>query len=453
MSKPIVVIGGGITGLAAAYELLRQGHEPILLESSDRVGGKIRTSEFAGMMIDEGADAFLARVPWGVDLARDLDLEDRMISPAGRDARIWLNGELHPLPKPHVLGIPTDPASYDGDLLSAQSLEQLQEDLDRTDPDPVAADETIGSLIRRRLGDEVAERLVHPLLGAINAGNCDELSIHATAPQLSSAAAASPSLLGGLQAQTKHTDPDAPVFHSFPSGMATLTDALGATLRSHIQLSSPVAYIDDGRKGLVVEVADGDSIKTPAVVLTTPAHAAAPMVRDWSAACSALEEIEFVSVVLVTLAYSADAVTTIPDGGSGFLVPHSEHPIITACSWASSKWRHLASEDKVILRVSLGHAGADAALNARDEDILATIKLDLSETMDISEPPLASRVTRWARSFPQYNVGHLARVETIEQVLGASNIFPAGASLRGIGIPACIRQGRDAARQALEAIV
>jgi len=453
VSKPIVVIGGGITGLAAAHELLRQGVEPIVLESSDRVGGKIKTSEFNGMPVDEGADAFLARVPWGTDLIRELGLEDQLVSPRGRDARIFANGTLHPLPRPNVLGIPLDPDSYDGDLLSERALDDLRTDLARTEANPFGGDETLGALLRARVGDEVAERLVHPLLGAINAGDCDRLSAHATAPQLSSAAASNPSLLQGLRSQTEHADPDAPVFYALPSGMGSMVDALHNELRDHIRLETPVNYIVPKRKNLTVELANGEEIKSPAVILTTPAHAAAPIVREWRRASEALEAIEFVSVVLVTLSYPADAVTTIPPGGSGFLVPHSEHPIITACSWSSSKWEHLDDGNKVILRVSLGHDGADAVINARDEDILSTIKLDLAETMDIDVPPSSVRFTRWHRSFPQYTAGHLERVEIIEEQLIDKKLFVAGASMRGIGIPACIRQGRDAANQAVASIV
>lgn len=453
MSDPIVVIGGGITGLAAAHEILRQGGEPILLESSDRVGGKIKTSEFNGMPVDEGADAFLARVPWGTDLVRELGLDEQLVSPRGREARIFANGSMHPLPKPNVLGIPLDPDTYDGTLLSDRALDDLRADLARTEANPVGGDETLGSLLRERVGDEVAERLVHPLLGAINAGDCDRLSAHATSPQISSAAAANPSLLHGLRAQTQHADPDAPVFYALPDGMGALVDALQHELHDHIRLSTPVDYVVPKRRDLLVELAGGDEIRTPAVVLTTPAHAAAPIVQEWRRAREALEEIEFVSVVLVTLSYPADTITTIPPGGSGFLVPHSEHPIITACSWSSSKWEHLDDGDKVILRVSLGHDGADAVINARDEDILSTIKLDLAETMDIDKPPSSVRVTRWPRSFPQYTTGHLERVEIIEKQLGEKNVFVAGASMRGIGIPACIRQGRDAAKQALASIV
>lgn len=453
MSDPIVVVGGGITGLAAAHEILRQGYEPIVLESSDRVGGKIKTSEFNNMPVDEGADAFLARVPWGTDLVRELGLEDQLVSPRGREARIFANGSMHPLPKPNVLGIPLDPDTYDGDLLSERALDDLRTDLARAEADPVGGDETLGSLLRQRVGDEVAERLVHPLLGAINAGDCDRLSAHATSPQISSAAAANPSLLNGLRAQTQHSDPDAPVFYSLPDGLGTIIDALSEELSDHIRLASPVDSIVPKRKRLVVELAGGDEIRTPAAVLAVPAHAAAPIVQEWRRSREALDAIEFVSVVLVTLSYPADVVTTIPPGGSGFLVPHSEHPIITACSWSSSKWEHLDDGNKVVVRVSLGHDGADAVINARDDDILSTVKLDLAETMDIREPPSSVRVSRWPRSFPQYTAGHLDRVELIEEQLGAKNVFVAGASMRGIGIPACIRQGRDAAKHALTSIV
>lgn len=449
VADPIVVVGGGITGLAAAYELTKQGHEPLLLEAGPRVGGKLHTTEHAGQFIDEAADAFLARVPWGRELAEELNLADRLVSPAAREASIWSAGTLHPLPSPNVLGIPLDPESARGGLLSDAAVDALHADMERTDPDPLANDDTIGSVVRRRLGNEVFEKLINPLLGAINAADCDRLSVHSSAPQIAAAAAANPSLIRGLLELRGTPDPDAPVFYSFRNGMGTfihaLTDVLGHTIRTE----APVSTIEHVKGRLRLTLVSGEPVTASACVLAAPAWAAGPMVRMWPSAATAMESIEFVSVAMVTLTYRADDVPQISPHASGFLVPHHESPLITACSFASSKWAHLAG-DQVTLRVSLGHAGADAVVKAGDADIVPVVRGDLNTILGIDAEPTHVRVSRWPRSFPQYGPGHVDLVATIDEELSPSGIFAAGASIAGIGIPACINQGRTAARESAD---
>lgn len=452
MSRRIAIIGGGITGLSALHELISRGHEDVvLLEGGEACGGKIRTSEFLDRRVDEGGDAFLARVPWGYDLCNEIGLADDLVSPATRSAFIWSEGDLHRLPAPNVLGVPLDPAAYAGALLSPEAVADLAADLNRTEPDPVTPNDTVGSLVRRRLGDEVFEKIIGPLLGAINAGDMDEMSLAASAPQLASAAEANPSLINGLLAQRRDADPDAPVFWTLPSGLGTIVERLVLRYQPWLRTSSTVVDIARKRKNLKVEVSDAESETVGAIVLTTPGFVSGPIVREWEQAAVAYGEIDYVGVALVTLAYKREDVDLIP-GGSGFLVPRPQSPIITACSWSSAKWTHLDDGENVILRVSLGHAGADAVLKARDEDLLGTVKRDLSETMGISAEPRSVRLTRWPRSFPQYSAGHPERVERIRSALQPQNIYPAGAALDGIGIPACIKSGRDAAQAALVAV-
>jgi len=445
---PIAVIGAGITGLSAAWELQAHGHDVVVLEASPRIGGKILTSEHMGVAVDEGGDAFLARVPWGTELCQELGLTDQLVSPAARDAFIWSNGELHGLPSPNVLGIPLDPESARGGILSDAAVDALLDDLRRTTPDPIADDETIGSLVRRRLGDEVFEKLVNPLIGAINAGDCDQLSVHSSAPQIAAAAVANPSLLQGLIDLRGTPDPDAPVFHSLPGGMGRLVDALTLHVGEAVRTETPVGEIEPTRGGLRINLINGHQIGASACVLAVPAWAAAPMVRTWPGAAAALESIRFVSVVMVTLTYNAADLEHLPSTASGFLVPHHESPLITACSFASNKWPQLG-QDQVHVRVSLGHAGEDAIVKAVDSDLLPIVRSDLAATAGIDAEPLAVRVSRWPKSFPQYEPGHVDLVAAIDEELSPSGIFAAGASLAGIGIPACINQGRTAARESI----
>jgi oxygen-dependent protoporphyrinogen oxidase len=282
---------------------------------------------------------------------------------------------------------------------------------------------------------------ISPLVGSVYASDCEKLDLATGSPQLAAAAAASPSLVRGLlelKAQS-NAPADAPVFYSVRGGMGRLIDALAEELGSRIRLNSPVGSLSEG------ELADADY-----TVLACPAYAAAPMLTDISAeAAELLARIDYASVTLVTLAYDLGAVPAGLDA-SGFLVPRDTGLTLTACSYASSKWAHLTQE-QVILRASVGSHGADDAADLEDAALLTAVRSDLHTTMGISAAPSDTRISRWPRSFPQYEVGHLDRVDRIESLLNPYGIHLAGAAYRGIGIPACIRQGSEAVRQLVPA--
>lgn len=455
MTDPVVVVGGGIAGLAAAWQLHQTGVEVRLLEAGDRVGGKLRTTEVGGRVVDEAADAFLARVPHGVELAAELDLTDRLISPSARSAQVWIRrgteAQLCGLPQPNVLGIPLDPGAAE-QLLGPQAAADITADLERTTADPVLDDDTIGTVIRRRLGNTVHEALVDPLLGAINAGDTDMLSLHASSPQILAAAEANPSLVGALRDQARGRKSDAPVFHSFVGGMRVLVDALAEALEPIISTDTAVTSVSAnsdgsaGVQGLTVETASGP-MTASAVIVACPPNRAATMLADWPDAVERLTAIPLVSVTLVTLVYRADEVDADPQV-SGFLVPRSDPVRITACSWASSKWPHLGG-DAVVLRVSVGHAGDQVTPLLADDALIKVVLADLEATAGITAAPTATRISRWPGAFPQYTVGHLDRVAQIEGDLNPDGVFIAGMGYRGIGIPACIDQGRNAAVSAV----
>lgn len=450
----IAVVGGGITGLAAADSLVATDPDldVVVFEAGPDLGGKVRSSELAGLMVDEGPDAFLARVPWGIELATTLGFADELVSPASRSAKIWVDGALREIPTPMVLGVPLDPETLaESGTVSAEAVAALRADLARVDGpvhDP-AHDVSIGSLVRDRLGGEILERLVDPLVGGINAGDCDALSLDAAAPLISGGAQLSPSLARGLDEQRlagPAADPDAPVFYGLRGGMARLIDRLGTRLGERVRRQTPVGAIEPEGTGVIVDV-DGSTERFDRVIVATPAHIAR---RQISAAARELAAIEFASVVLVTLVYDPDDVPIEVDA-SGFLVPADQPPQITACSWASTKWGHL-SGGPVVLRASLGRHRADAVIDAPDDEILTIIGRDLATTMGITAPPAATRISRWPLGFPQYTVGHLARVADIEAALAGSGIFVGGASYRGLGLPACINQGFQAASEVLQTL-
>ncbi len=450
----IVVVGGGITGLVAARAAGIAGADVTLVEPGP-LGGKVRSSAFDGGVLDEAADAFLARVPEGVELCRELGIEGDLVAPTTRRARVWSRGALRPLPAGQVLGVPTDLEELESSgILSSAGMARVRQEL-VTPLEPPADDVTIGALIRRRLGDEAAERLVDPLVGGINAGDTDQLSLAATVPQIDAAARSGhSSLIDACRAQRRSIiDPDSPVFFAPRAGMGALVAAsvtdVGA--RGVRVVADTVSGIERSGSQWRVQLAGGRSEPADGVVLAVPAPAATSLVRPWAArAATLLAGIPYASVALISLAVPRDAIERELDG-SGFLVPRVEQRTITACTWTSSKWPHLAGHGTVWLRASAGRDGAGAALDLSDEALVAAVLADLADTMALRGRPIEARVSRWIDSFPQYRPGHLDRVASIDAELAARapGVVVAGAAMRGLGVPACIRQGTSAACRVL----
>ncbi|MCY4273714.1 MAG: protoporphyrinogen oxidase [bacterium] len=437
----IAVVGAGITGLAAGHEAAEAGADVAVYEAADRAGGRIRTSELGGQPVDEGPDAFLARVPWAVELCRELGLDRDLVSPAQRTAFVYSRGALRALPQPSVLGVPLDfDALAASEIVSPRGVNRARRETEMPGS-PLLGDDSVGRLVRRRLGDEVADRLVDPLIGGINASRVDELSIRAAVPQLAQAASRGPSLVRELRrvAASSPADPDAPVFYTLPGGLERLTDELSNRLGHRLRLSSPVG--------------DLGQLDADKVIVTVPAHAAQTLVAPLSArAADLLGTIDYASVALISLAFDAASVNH-PMAGSGYLVPAVEGRTITACSWASSKWGHVGSSDTgssdtVVMRVSIGRHGDERPLTMSDRALLDAVREDLAFTMGIDAQPRATRISRWPRSLPQFRPGHLELVDEIEQSLASDApwLQVTGAWARGLGIAACIHQGRQAAR-------
>ena len=428
----VAVVGGGIAGLAAAWHLHRDGVDVTVYEADDRLGGKVSTAELGDRHVELGPDAFLARVPDATELCRELGLGDELVSPATGTAYLWLRGRLRPLPSGLALGVPTDLAAVvRSGVLSARGVARAAIEPLLPSANTVG-DRSIGELVRGRFGDEVFERLVDPLVSGINAGRADDLSAEAVTPQLMAAARASRSLLLGLRG-VRSAESGAPVFLTVRSGLASLVERLAAALPD-VRTSCPVRSLDD--------------LEADRVILATPAFVSADLLREGApAAAEELEAIDHASVVLTLLSYPADAVDR-PLDGSGFLVPRHEGRLMTACSWASSKWPHWEQPGEVLFRVSAGRAGDERAIRMGDDELVARLHGELSEAVGLRASPTASVVARWPRSFPQYAVGHLDRVARIEAAL-PPHIAVAGASYRGVGIPACIASGKAAAARVL----
>jgi oxygen-dependent protoporphyrinogen oxidase len=451
----VVVIGGGITGLTAALRLRQVPNPPdvILLESSNRLGGKILTTPFAGLpAVDAGPDAVLARVPWATDLFTELGLGDELVAPAVASASIWWDHVLHPIPDGLVLGVPAGlPSLARSKLLTGRGKARAAVEPLRPRGLGGIAD-NLGAAVRHRFGDEVLERLVDPLLGGINAGDADRLSLSAAAPQIAEVAARHRSLLLGLRLtrpafprRAKAAPP--PVFLTPRAGLGSVIERLTARLGDvDVRLGHSVDRIGRTPGGWRI-----DGIEADAIILAAPAGSAATVLRGVSStAARLLGGIPYASVAMVTLAFDRPDVGHSLDG-SGYLVPKPQQKTVTACSFGSSKWPHWQTAGQVIVRASLGRDGNDDVLDGRDEEIVATAVDELREPLQLRSDPVATRVTRWPQAFPQYRPGHLERVKAIDETMArdAAGIVVAGAAYRGVGIPACIRQGGEAARAAL----
>ncbi len=466
----VAVVGGGIAGLAAAWQAHIQGAQVTLYEASSHLGGKIATGPFGGLDLDAGPDAFLNRVPWARQLCEEVGLGDELVAPATRHAYLWADGALRPFPTGMLLGVPTDlDALSASGLLSAAGVARVAEDLVRpADAPPAEDDETIGALVRRRLGAEALDRLIDPLLSGIFAGDTDRLSAAAAAPQLRAAAAADASLVAGArhvlartQATTRPVAPgaDAPVFLTVRGGLARLVDAIvdrvvgvsgvpGAAVRT----GCPVHALQPGAHGGYLVVTPAGREHHDAVIVTAPAPVAAALLAPLAPeAATTLGAIDYASVVLVSFAYRAADVDR-PLDGSGFLVPRSAGMVMTACSWSSSKWAHLGGDGTVRLRVSAGRDGDGRIAGLDNEDLVSALRLDLGTTMGITAAPAGVRVSPWPSSLPQYRPGHLARVAAVEADVAdrSPGLAVTGAAFRGVGLPACIDQGRRAAAAIIE---
>jgi oxygen-dependent protoporphyrinogen oxidase len=457
----VVVVGGGITGLVAAYRL-SQGGVHVTIVEPDRLGGKLRTSVVAGRPVDETADAFLLRVPWALALCHDLEVDGELISPAERTAHLFLDGARRPLPAGHVMGVPTDlDALAASGVVSAAGVERAREDLTRpadpADPLPSADDVAVGPYLRRRLGDEVVDRLVDPLLGGINAGDTATMSLAAVVPQLDAAArSGDPSLIRSCTAQreravTAGASPDAPIFATPIGGMARLVDALlalmpGVDVREGRRVDALERRTGPGVDRVHVALDDGSTLDADAAIVTCPAHAAGPLLAEAAPeASSTLSAIDHSSIAMLTMAFDRGAVGDTT-GASGCLVPRDQGTLVTAVSYATSKWAHLRDPERgdVILRTSMGRSG-DLRFSDLDDDALTERALtDLDRILGVTAAPTEVRIGRWMRSFPHYAPGHLDRIAAAQGALDATPLRIAGMAVRGVGIPACIRSGEEA---------
>jgi oxygen-dependent protoporphyrinogen oxidase len=446
-----VVVGGGITGLAAARRLaaLLPGSEVRLIDCETRLGGKLLTLRTGdGYVVEGAADSFLSRKERGVGLARELGAADELVGRRPEHARsfVRIGGDLHPLPEGLTGMIPTNLDALESSaLLSPEGRERLRAEL-HLPPEPVRGDESIAAFVSRRLGREAYERLVEPLMTGIYGGDGEQLSLQATFPRLRALELEHGSVLGGLGA-TSPPDGALPAFVGFERGMATLVERVVGELEGRVELvtGTTVTRVRDGASGFVVDTASGASLEAERVVLAVPAYAAAAVLAELDPLLGEeLAGIPYASSAIVTLAYPRDAIEH-PLDGYGYVVPSSEGSEVLACTWSSSKWAGRAPAGKALLRVYLGRFGGDDVTARSDDELVASAREEL-RVLGVQAGPERVWVHRWPQGMPQYVLGHPDRLARITAALEARpGLALAGAAYGGVGVPDCIASGEAAA--------
>jgi oxygen-dependent protoporphyrinogen oxidase len=446
----VVIIGAGISGLAAAWELRQRGGQPLVLEQSGRPGGVIVSEHRDGFVIDGGPDSLLVQKPAAIELCRELGIADRLFptSPP-RTAFVIRKGRLTELPEASFLGIPTRIGPFiRTPLFSLPAKLRMATEVVR--PRRVVSDESIGGFIRRRFGREAVDYLAEPLLAGIHAGDVEQLSMHSLFPRLVDLERRHGSVLRGLSTAMAHAPRAANgAFMSLPRGIGELSETLATAIGPDaIRYHTRVVQISGGSPFKLTLDTDA-SIYARQVVVTAPAWAAAPMFSSLDAALSRLcAEIPYASSATIAFGLRRQQIAH-PLNGSGFVVPRVERKALMAGTWVSSKWPHRAPDGFALLRAFLGGATDPGILDQSDDRLVTRAFDELRTLLGITGDPALVRVFRWPRATPQYIVGHADRVRRIEERLSTlPGLWVTGSGYRGTGIPDCIADARATAAAA-----
>lgn len=447
----VAIVGAGIAGLTAAYRLSTairddgRSLEITMLEGSARLGGKLHTIELGGMQVEEGADSFVVRKPWAVDLCGELGLGDELVVPASRGAFVLVDGKLVAFPARSAFGIPASPREllrWPG--LSLAGRLRAAGDLFIPPRDP--GDESIGALASRRLGREAADVLVGPLLAGIHAGDPYRLSVSATFPELRTWEAGHGSLIRGARASLKAAQSSKGALQASPwGGMTAIVSSLERAVgRARIRLGASASAVRRTDSGYEVVTTRGN-VAADAVVLATPAFVTARLLASLNPEVSReLSGIPYASTAVVCLVYPEGTGSVLPEG-TGFIVPRGP-AVTTACTWVSRKWPRDEHGDRAVVRCYVGRFGHQAPLALPDREVVGAVRREVEPAMGIRAEPSAVRVARWEEAMPQYEVGHLDRLGRVDQQLRRTRgVFLTGSAYRGVGIADCVRDASEVA--------
>ncbi len=467
----VVIIGGGIAGLSTAYYLQKEARAaglPLsytLIERENRLGGKIRTEHVDGFVIEGGPDSFITQKPWGVQLVRELGLEDHLVgtNEAQRKVFVLHKGRLAPLPDGVMLIVPTKFMPFAlSPLISPWGKLRMAMDL-FIPPKRDGQDEALADFIRRRLGAEALDKIAEPLMSGIHNAEAERQSLLATFPRFRALEEQYGSLIRGMLAARRrarsntnpHNQRRLSAFVTLRDGMYELVEALVRALDPNAlllgQQVEALHYEPSAEYPYRVRLADGQAIHADAVVLAVPAFCAADLLASLAPELAAeLRTIRYVSTGTISLAYRRSELSH-PVDGFGFVIPKSERRQINACTWTSTKFSHRAPDGYVLLRVFFGGSRHPELVDLPDEELEALARAELRDIMGITAQPVLTRIYRWHRANPQYDVGHLDRVARIEAMC-PPGLHLTGSAYRGVGIPDCTRQGQETATRLLAEI-
>lgn len=466
MAKRVVIVGGGITGLTAAYRLIQGAGEALevhLIERAERLGGKTGTERTEGFVIEQGPDSFVGHKPALVNLCKELGIELTGPNPQMKKTYIWSGKRLEPLPVGLQLMIPTEFGPFiKTPLLSWKG--KLRAGLEPLIPArKETSDESIGSFVRRRFGQEMLEGIAGPLMGGIYGGSFDEVSMGAAFPQFMKIEREKGSLLLNAlrnKAQAKPKSTTGSAFLTAPKGLQTIVDRLveeiDGKVKIHlgkaVQSVAPVAPVTvESPAQWFITLSTGEALVADALILATPAWATADLIGGaLPEVAGELRAVPYGNSVVVALGYSKEEVGH-PLDGTGFLVPARYPMEVTASTWVSSKWAHAATPDRALLRVFLGRGNGKDWTVESDEVVLAEVKKGLRETMGVTGEPFLTRIFRYQRSNPIYRVGHIDRMKALRAKL-PTGLYLAGAPYSGVGLPDCVREGQEVAAQVVQGL-
>ncbi|HEY3313142.1 MAG TPA: protoporphyrinogen oxidase [Anaerolineales bacterium] len=465
--KEIIIIGGGISGLSAAYFAHQRSPQAhiTLLEAGERWGGKIVTDRVGvdggQFIIEGGPDTFLATKPWGVALCKELGLGERLhgTNPKLKNTYVLHRGRLEPLPDGLAMMIPTNvKAMLKTRLVSWPGKARMGLDFilpPRKAGNPAGEDESLGAFVSRRLGREAYENLIEPLMSGIYAGDGDLLSLQSTFPYLRDLELKYGSLArGALEMRRKMpaTPGSRSAFLTPTTGLAEIVEGLVDRLRGvvDLRLNCPVASLARGATGYNVSLASGERLEAAAVILATPAWASAQLLAGLNPELAgALQGIPYTSTATITLAYRQTDLPRVLDG-YGYIIPSRAGRRALASTWTSTKFPHRAPEGYALIRIFAGRAGQEQDLPWDEAGLLALGREELAATLGVTADPLVSRVFIWEKAMPQYNLGHAALLKRMDAALeGLSGLALAGNGYRGIGIPDCIHSAELAVEKVL----
>ncbi len=465
----VIIIGGGIAGLSTAYYLQQQPNPPTytLIERAPRLGGKIVTNTADGFVIEGGPDSFISQKPWAYQLCKALGLEDRLVGTNDdrRKTCVVHKGGLKPLPDGVMLIIPTRFMPF---VLSPliSPLGKLRMGLDLFIPPKTDdSDESLADFITRRLGREALDKIAEPLMAGIYVADPFHLSLKSTFPRFIAMEQKYGSLIKGMLAQMKaraaHKNgasaPKLPLFMTLRGGLTELVNALTAQLNGEILTEQAVTGIEHTPAGSTpwqVRLANGQTRRADALIMAVPAPAAATLLEPHSPVLAQkLREIRYLSTATVTLAFKRDKFNH-PLDGFGFVVPKSENRRLMACTWLTTKFNHRAPDDHVLLRIFVGGYKNEELAALPDEELLKLVQEELRELMGVTAQPVRTEIYRWPNGNAQYDVGHLERVAEIEALAQKTlpGLYFTGSAFKGVGLPDCIRQGKETAEAVGEKI-